>query len=102
MTQKSFICTAAGNKLGINTNLNEANKLRKELVECHLKDASGIEIRITIPNPDDSKYEGCALKISKTKLEGTSFRVLEDFCRKHKLTMKKRNGYWILYTPKRL
>jgi len=91
----------------INMNLDEANRLRKEILDLGLFDAKGIEIeRITIPNQDDSKYEGLALKIKRTtkRLEDNSYDVLEDFCRKRNLKISKtiEKEYWIIYTPKRL
>ena len=85
-------------------NLGEANELRKELLDCHLKDKNGDEIkRIAIPNRDDSKYEGCALKLRKTRLDEVSFYQLENICKEHKLQLKdiERKGCWTIYTPKK-
>lgn len=78
----------------------DANELRKEILELHLKYANGKEIHMTIPNPDESKYKGSRLKINKGRLEENSFHVLEFFCKERKLTLKPRDGYLTIYTPK--
>lgn len=84
-------------------NLEEVNKIRKQLLEFHLKDEKGNEIkRIAIPNPDDKKYEGCALKIKKTKLDKDSLIFLVGICKEHKLQMKNlEKGSLAIYTPKK-
>ncbi len=85
-------------------NLKEVNEVRKELLGRHLKDEKGNEIKhITIPNPDNSKYEGCALKIGRTRLDEASFYLLETTRKEHKLQRKdfEKNGYWTIYTPKK-
>jgi hypothetical protein len=82
----------------------EVHEVRKKLLECHLKDKNGNEIkRLTIPNPDDNKYEGCALKIKRTRLDEASFCLLESIRTEHKLQRKdfEKNGYWTIYTPKK-
>jgi hypothetical protein len=82
-------------------NLDEANRLKRELGNLQFKKENGEEIHITIPNPDDSRYEGSRLKINKGRLEENSFHVLECFCKERKLTLKPRNGYLTIYTPKK-
>jgi hypothetical protein len=83
-------------------NRNEAEEVRKALLDCHLKDGNGNEIkRITLPNPDDSKYEGCALIIKKN-LDKTSFLQLKKICseRKLKYTNFEKQGFYTIYSPK--
>ena len=83
-------------------NLKEVEEVRKALLDCHLKDGNGNEIkRITIPNPDDSKYEGYALKIKKN-LDKPSFLQLKNICseRKLKYTNFEKQGFYTIYTQK--
>ena len=83
-------------------NLDEVSKLRKEILKLHLKDENGKEIHVTIPNPDDSKYEGSRLKINKNRLEEDSYCILKGFCKERQLKLRKKNGFLTIYTPKRV
>jgi hypothetical protein len=79
--------------------LDEANRLKKELLNRHLKNANRKEAKITIPNCNDNRYEGCALKIEK--LDRDSFRVLNSICKERELRRRIfEKGYWTIYTEK--
>ncbi len=86
-------------------NLDEANKIKEEILGWHLKDEIGIEItHITIPNPDKSKYEDLALKIKKTKFDKVSLeRLVNDILKKHQLVKKDlhNDGYLYICTMKK-
>ncbi len=80
----------------------EASEVKKALLDCHLKDGNGNEIkRITLQNPDDSKYEGCALKVKKN-LENDSYLQLKKIVSERKLRYAnfEKQGFYTIYTPK--
>ena len=83
-------------------NQTEASEVKKALLDCRLKDGNGNEIkRITFQNPDESRYEGYALKVKKN-LDKTSFLKLKSICseRKLKYTNFEKQGFYTIYTPK--
>ena len=85
-------------------NHTEASEVRKALLNCHLKDGNGNEIkRITFQNPDESRYEGYALKVKKN-LSKASFLQMKNICseRKLKYTNFEKQGFYTIYTPKKV